>query len=98
MTRRGDAGPAPSKHRDRFTRACPSRECRDAKCEPLKSEDIEMLACIAARLAGRHPDERTTIKLAGVVAFDDLTWRYPDFLARAEAAYSVLAGGCPTIG
>jgi hypothetical protein len=27
-----------------------------------------------------------------VVAFDDVMWRYPDFLTRAEAAYDALTG------
>jgi hypothetical protein len=45
---------------------------------------------MAARLAGRDPDERQTIQLGGVIAFDGATWRYPDFLARAEAAYALL--------
>jgi len=69
---------------------CPN-ECRETCCDPLKDFDIEMLACLAARLAGQDPQQRTTIKLGGVVAFDDLAWRYPDFLARAEAAYRILA-------
>jgi hypothetical protein len=73
-----------------FSRACPTKACRDAHCEPLKDADIEMLACIAARLAGQDPDRRTTIKIGGVIAFDDVAWRYHDFLARAEAAYRML--------
>ena len=59
-----------------------------------KLADIETLAKIAARLAGRDPDEHLHLKLADVVAFDDLIWRYPDFLGRAEAAYEVLASIC----
>jgi hypothetical protein len=51
---------------------------------------IELLARMAARLAGRDPDEPATIEYGGIVAFDDVTWRYPDFLARADAAYHVL--------
>jgi hypothetical protein len=74
-----------------FSRACPTEECRQARCAELKPHDIEILACLAARLAGRDPDRHTTIKLGEVVAFDDVAWRYPDFLARAEAAYSILA-------
>jgi len=74
-----------------FNRACPTEECRQARCAPLKDADIEVLACIAARLAGRDPDRHTTIEIGGVVAFDDATWRYPDFLERAEAGYRVLA-------
>ena len=55
-----------------------------------KEHDIEMLARMAARLAGRDPDEDARIEIGGVVAFDDVMWRYPDFLARADAAYHVL--------
>jgi hypothetical protein len=73
-----------------FSRACPSKDCRDALCAPLKNADIELLACIAARLAGQDPDPPTTIKIRDVIAFDDVAWRYPDFLARAEAAYRML--------
>jgi len=55
-----------------------------------KDYDIELLARMAARLAGRDPDEAARIEIGGVVAFDDVMWRYPDFLARADAAYHVL--------
>ena len=55
-----------------------------------KTEDIEMLAKMAARLAGRDPEEVLRLELADVVAFDDFIWRYPDFLLRAEAAYELL--------
>ena len=55
-----------------------------------RSVDIETLAKMAARHAGRDPDEHVRLKLADVVAFDDVMWRYPDFLARAEAAYDAL--------
>jgi hypothetical protein len=61
------------------------------------SADIETLARIAARLAGRDPDRHLTIKVADVFVFDDLTWRYPDFLLRAQAAYDVLIRGSLTI-
>ena len=54
---------------------------------------IETLARLAARMAGRNPDDRATIKLGRVLAFDDLMWRYPDFLARAEAVYRLLERG-----
>jgi hypothetical protein len=57
-------------------------------CE--RSEDIEALARIAARLAGRDPDEHLTLKLADLVPFDGAMWSYPDFLMRAEAAYHAL--------
>ena len=55
-----------------------------------KDFDIEQLARMAARLAGRDPDEAARIEIGGIVAFDDVMWRYPDFLARADAAYHVL--------
>jgi hypothetical protein len=58
--------------------------------DSLRNDHIESLARIAAQVAGRDPDERVRLKLADVVAFDDVMWRYPDFLARAEAAYDVL--------
>jgi len=58
--------------------------------DPLRTEHIETLARMAAQLAGQDPDERLRLKLADVLAFDDVMWRYPDFLARAEAAYDVL--------
>ena len=53
-------------------------------------DDLKVLARMAARLAGRDPDKRINIKLAGVAAFDGPAWRYPDFLVRAEAAYVAL--------
>ena len=55
-----------------------------------QSADIEMLASMAARLAGRDPAEHVKCELSGVVVFDDLVWRYPDFIKRAVAAYAVL--------
>lgn len=61
-----------------------------ASRDEVRIEAIETLARLAARIAGRDPDDRATIKLADVIAFDDLIWRYPDFLARAEAAYRLL--------
>ena len=68
---------------------------------PLKvtqrMSDIEALARMAARIAGRDPDRHLTFTLAGETVFDDLTWRYPDFLRRAEAAYAVLTNpGLPS--
>ena len=68
---------------------------RDAGYDDLmydgeKSADIETLARMAARLAGRDPDEHIEVRLGEFVAFSDLVWRYPDFLARAEAAYVLL--------
>jgi hypothetical protein len=56
--------------------------------------DIEALARMAARLAGRDPDEYVQLKMAGIVAFDGSMWRYPDFLARGEAAYEALTKAC----
>jgi len=47
---------------------------------------------MAARLAGRDPDEHARLALGEVVAFEGLMWRYPDLLARAEAAYAALGG------
>ena len=55
-----------------------------------RQADIETLARMAARLAGRDPDEHVVLQLAGVVAFDGLLWCYPDFMTRAEAAYAQL--------
>ena len=93
MTQKPGANAAVTNGGTHFTRACPSDECRQARCSPLKEADIEMLACLAARLAGRDPDRLVTIELGGEVAFEDVMWRYPDFLDRAEAAYRVLAAG-----
>jgi hypothetical protein len=56
-----------------------------------RSMDIEALARMAARWAGRDPDEHVRIVLGDVVVFDDVMWRYPDFLERAAAAHSFLA-------
>ena len=61
--------------------------------DELRMAAIETLARLAARLAGRDPDDHATIALGDVMAFDDLMWRYPDFLARAEAAYRLLEQG-----
>jgi hypothetical protein len=57
----------------------------------LRDQYVEKLARMAAELAGRDPDEHVTLKLADVNAFDNVMWRYPDFLTRAEAAYDALA-------
>jgi hypothetical protein len=56
-----------------------------------RSADIEILARMAARLAGRKPDEYVRLEWGDVVAFEGPMWRYPDFLMRAERAYAVLA-------
>ena len=58
-----------------------------------RRDDIKTLARMAARLGGRDPDERITMTLAEIVAFDGPAWRYPDFLTRAEAAYVALTAG-----
>ena len=58
--------------------------------DELRMEAVETLARLAARTAGRDPDCVARIKLGDVLVFDDLMWRYPDFLARAEAAYRLL--------
>lgn len=59
--------------------------------------DIEVLARMAARFAGRNPDEHVCLKLGEFIAFDGAMWRYPDFLARAEAAYDALTGPAGTL-
>ena len=87
----GEEGSTALNRASKFRRGCPTEGCRRARCAELKDVDIEMLACLAARLSEQDPDRRTTIKIGDVVAFDDVAWRYPDFLARAEAAYRILA-------
>jgi hypothetical protein len=59
--------------------------------------DIEVLARMAARLAGRNPDEHLTMSLGGVIPFDGPVWRYPDFIARAESAYRALTAPSLTV-
>ena len=56
---------------------------------------IETLARMAARLAGRDPDEFVEIRIGAALAFSGAAWRYPDFVRRAEAAHDLLrsAGG-----
>jgi len=56
-----------------------------------RTADIETLARMAARLAGRNPDEHVSLTLADTVVFDDLMWRYPDFLLRAQSAHNLLS-------
>jgi hypothetical protein len=79
--------------------ACQAGEISVASCDPMISVDraayIEVLANMAARLAGRDPDQHVCLRLGEFVAFDDLMWRYPDFVLRAEAAYEVLDGPPP---
>jgi hypothetical protein len=60
--------------------------------DPERLAVLEPLAKMAARAAGRDPDERVRVVLGDTVAFDDVTWRYDDFIQRAEAAYKVLTG------
>jgi hypothetical protein len=57
------------------------------------SADLEALARMAARLAGRDPDEQVEVRLGTVVAFSGAVWRYPDFVVRALAAYDLLKDG-----
>jgi hypothetical protein len=59
--------------------------------EMQKLADVETLARMAARLAGRDPDEQAILKIGGVPVFEGEMWRYPDFSGRAKEAYSVLA-------
>jgi hypothetical protein len=71
--------------------ACPRRSVMN---EEQKFADLKTLARMAARLAGRDPDEQIIVKVGGDnVAFDDVAWRYPDFVKRAEAAYKLLDSG-----
>jgi hypothetical protein len=60
-----------------------------------KAAVIESLARMAAQLAGRDPDEQVRMRLAGAVVFEEVMWRYTDFLRRAEAAYEVLSAATP---
>ena len=57
------------------------------------SADVEMLARMAARFAGRDPEEHVEIRISDSVVFSGPAWRYPDFLGRAEAAYQLLHRG-----
>ena len=61
-----------------------------ARVDDLRAAHVESLARMATHIAGRNPDDHATVKFGDVVAFDDVMWRYPDFLARADAAYHVL--------
>jgi hypothetical protein len=63
-----------------------------------RNPDIETLARMAAQLAGRDPDQHVQITMAEVVVFDDLMWRYPDFLERANSAHALLNGPSPSGG
>jgi hypothetical protein len=53
--------------------------------------DIEALAKMAARLAGRDPEQHVKVELAGASGFEGPVWCYPDFLTRAKRAYAMLA-------
>lgn len=66
--------------------------------EQQRSADLETLARMAARMAGREPDERLTVKVGETVVFQDVAWRYCDFTKRAEAAYRLLDSGVGTWG
>lgn len=73
-----------------LTTQCPA----DTGAGPKPEQEAiakETLAKIAAQLAGRSPDEKVTVKLAGEIAFDGQVWRYPDFIDRAERAFAELA-------
>jgi hypothetical protein len=59
-----------------------------------KLADLQTLARMAARLAGRDADEHVEIRVGEVVAFSDVAWKYPDFVRRADAAYDLLRRGC----
>ena len=61
------------------------------RLDPLQRlTHIEALARIACQLAGRDPDQHLRMQLGEDVTFDDLLWRYDDFIRRAEAAYALL--------
>jgi len=55
-----------------------------------KFAGLKSLARMAARLAGRDPDERILVKDSDGVVFTDVAWRYPEYLKRAESAYDYL--------
>jgi len=86
----GRHGPAAPPVPVACNRAYAAKSPDGADSADLRRADIETLARIAARIAGKDPDALVTIKFGEVVAFDDLAWRYPDFLARAAAAYRLL--------
>jgi len=62
-----------------------------------RQSDLEMLARMAAELAGCDPDRRILVQIGDTVA-THLAWRYPEFLDRAEAAYAVLVAGTVPLG
>ena len=53
--------------------------------------DIEVLARMAARIAGRDPDEHVKLEWGEDFVFDGPMWCYPDFIERAKQAYMTLA-------
>ena len=57
-----------------------------------KFADLKSLARMAARLAGRDPDERIEVRTGNTVIFTGVAWRHPDYLKRAESAYEYLCG------
>ena len=59
--------------------------------EQQKFADVKALAMMAARLAGRDPEQQIAVRIAGRLVFEGLVWRYPDFLQRAEKAYELLS-------
>ena len=61
--------------------------------DPQKIADLKVLAIMAARLAGRDPEEKVVVRIGDHVVFDDVAWRYPDFVSRAGAAYELLHKG-----
>ena len=52
---------------------------RAAMSDAQKFADIEALARMAARLAGRDPDEHVQVKLGDVTPFEGPAWCHPDF-------------------
>jgi hypothetical protein len=63
--------------------------------DPQRLMDLQVLAKMAARLAGRDPEQHVKVELAGAVAFEGPIWSYPDFIARAEMAYAMLVSSSP---
>jgi hypothetical protein len=60
--------------------------------EPQRQMDIKVLAMMAARLAGRDPEQLVKVEVAD---FEGPIWRYPDLLERAEKAYALLFPSAP---
>lgn len=53
--------------------------------------DIEVLARMAVRLAGGHPDEHVKLQWGEDHVFEGPAWCHPDILSRAKQAYLMLA-------